>query len=182
MSKRMPLVTPRHADDACHPHPSKAAGAPARLLLEALAWTPLAPLALIPSSASDNSKQYGCPDVRRSIDADELAYKGNLRVAAVAAVLDLGNRVESNLEQVAVPFFCLLAKNEMVLGPRSRAAADRLLQVATTPAEHRLCKTYDAFHGILCEPPEKRQRIAADIADWLATRTPAAAAAAAAHL
>eukprot|EP00729_Bicosta_minor_P008659 gene8659-32798_t len=162
-----------------------AADAPARLLLGALAWTPLAPLALIPSSASDNSKQYGCHDVRQSIEADTLAYKGNLRVAAVAAVLDLGNRVESNLEQVTAPFFCLLAKNEMVLGYVTFSY--KLLRVAVTPAEHRLCKTYDAFHGILCEPLAKRQLIAADIAEWLAARSnpaaaEAAAAAAAAHL
>ena len=144
-----------------------AASTPACYLLQALAWTPLARVALIPSSATDNSKQYACADVRRGVEADELAYKGNLRVAAAAAVLDLGQRIESSLERVAVPFFCLVAEREMVLGPRSRAAAEELMRVAATPVDERAYKAYDALHGLLCEPAETRQSIAADIVGWM---------------
>ena len=146
-----------------------AAATPARLLLQTLAWTPLARLPLIPSSASDNSKQYADDEIRRRIDADELAYKGKLRIASAAAVLDLGQRVESNLELVKAPFFCLLAEREMVLGPRSRDAAERLMRVAATPMERRACKSYDALHGILCEPAATRDQIIADIVAWLET-------------
>jgi acylglycerol lipase len=147
-----------------------AAGTPARLLLQALAWTPLARVPLIPSSATDNRKQYSDEAVLREVAADALAYKGKLRVASAAAVVDLGHRTEANLETVAAPFFCLVADREMVLGPRSRAAAERLMQVAATPPEHRAHKSYDALHGILCEPPEKRERIAADIVSWMDAR------------
>jgi acylglycerol lipase len=68
---------------------------------------------------------------------------------------------------VSVPFFCLEAERELVLGPRSRAAAQRLMQVAATPVNERAHKMCDALHGILCEPPEKREVIVADIAAWL---------------
>ena len=147
-----------------------AASSLACLLLRGLAYTPLARLPLIPSSSNDNSKQYACPEVRRSIEGDELAYKGNLRVSAAAAVLELGQRTKASLESVAAPFFCLVADREMVLGPNSRAAAERLMRVAATPAEHKAYKSYDALHGILCEPPEKRARITADIVAWMETK------------
>ena len=147
-----------------------AAGTPARLLLQALAWTPLARVPLIPSSATANRKQYSDEAVLREVAADALAYKGKLRVASAAAVVALGHRTEANLEAVVAPFFCLGADREMVLGPRSRAAAERLMQVAATPPEHRAHKSYDALHGILCEPPEKRERIAAEIVSWMDAR------------
>ena len=98
-------------------------------------------------------------------------HKGKLvGIASAAAVLDLGQRVESNLELVKAPFFCLLAEREMVLGPRSaRDAAERLMRVAATPMERRACKSYDALHGILCEPAATRDQIIADIVAWLET-------------
>ena len=82
-----------------------------------LAWTPLARLALVASNATSNEKQYADPAVRRAVDADELAYKGNLRVASVASVLSLGAEAEASLAEVSLPFLCCLAEREMVLGP-----------------------------------------------------------------
>ena len=69
-------------------------------LVSALAWTPLSRLALISSSATSNEKQYADPAMRAEIESDELAYKGSLRVASVAAVLELGATTEENLEGI----------------------------------------------------------------------------------
>ena len=43
----------------------------------------------------------------------------------------------------------------------------RVERVAATPAEHRAYKCCDARHGILCEPPAKREATAEAIVAWL---------------
>jgi len=144
-----------------------AASAGAQALLAVLAYTPLARLALIPSSATSNEKQYACAEVRREVERDAYAYKGRLRVCSVAALLSLGARCEASLAALRCPFFCLTASNEQVLGPRSCEAAQRLMRVAMTPQAKRKLKAYDALHGILCEPEPARSDIAQDIVEWL---------------
>ena len=136
-------------------------------LASVLAYTPLAPLALIPSSATSNEKQYADPEIVKEVENDPLAYKGNLRVASVATVLRLGLSTEQQLHTIRAPFLCCIAEREMVLGPASREAQERLMHVAATPPERRSLKRYDALHGILCEPLAKRTAIVDDIVSWL---------------
>ena len=143
-------------------------------LVSALAWTPLSRLALISSSATSNEKQYADPAMRAEIESDELAYKGSLRVASVAAVLELGATTEENLEGIRAPFLCCLAEREMILGPASLDAQERLMQVAATPEALRTLKRYDALHGLLCEPQPKRDEIMLDIVSWMDDRVQAA--------
>mmetsp|Transcript_33620 Transcript_33620/g.66943 ORF Transcript_33620/g.66943 Transcript_33620/m.66943 type:complete len:131 (-) Transcript_33620:140-532(-) len=119
------------------------------------------------SNAQDNAKQYSDPVMIREVEQDGLALKGNLRVGSVAAVLALGSDAESSLAQVACPFFCAVAEREKVLGPGSRAAAERLMQVAATPEARRTIKRYNALHGILCEPEPLRSEILGDIVAWI---------------
>ena len=170
-------VAARAAEEARLPEPwglvlmapmlAPAVAPPLARLVSLLSWTPLARLALIGSSATSNEKQYADPDLRREIDEDTLAYKGKLRVASVAAVLDLGTQTEAALPTVRAPFLCCVADDEQVLGPASRAAQERLMEVAATPKDRRTFKSYAALHGLLCELPEKRAQIAGDIVDWL---------------
>jgi acylglycerol lipase len=144
-----------------------AAGPAAHMALTALAWTPLARVALIPSSATDNSKQYADPAVLAEVEVDTLAYKGALRVCSVSTVLDLGYRCEESLDAVTCPFFCLTAKKEQVLTPAARLAAERLFEVAGTPKKQRRLQAYDTLHGMLCEPLAVREVIIEDIVGWM---------------
>tara|TARA_B100000767_G_scaffold237479_1_gene231709 strand:+ start:375 stop:539 length:165 start_codon:yes stop_codon:yes gene_type:complete len=50
------------------------------------------------------------------VERDAYAYKGNLRVCSVAALLSLGARCEASLAALRCPFFCLTASREQVLG------------------------------------------------------------------
>jgi alpha-beta hydrolase superfamily lysophospholipase len=156
-----------------------AASMGARLLLRVLSYSPLSRLALIPSSSTDREKQYADPEMRREVEADELSYKDSLIVASASAVLELGSRCEAALSLCSHPFFCLLAEREMVLGPASGVAAEKLLAEAETPAAQRKLKRYDALHGMLCEVEPVRSAIVNDIVSWI---THAAAAADAAAL
>ena len=139
----------------------------AHALVTALSYSPLARVPLIPSSATDNAKQYTDPILLEEIKFDELAYKANLRVASVASVLDLGVATETALAATAVPFLCLQADRDLVLGPASKEAAGRLLETAATPKDMRFVKRYDALHGILCEPEPLRSAIVQDIVNFL---------------
>lgn len=127
----------------------------------------VAPLALIPSSATSSDDQYADPEIRREIDEDTLAYKGKLRIGSAAAVLDLGRQTEAALSAVRTPFLCCIAERERVLGPLNREAQERLVRAAATPSARRAVKRYDTLHGILCEPPAKRAEIVDDIVAWL---------------
>ena len=157
--------------------PMLAPAAPPMLvrLVSFLAYTPLARLALISSSASSNDRQYADEAILAEVEADTLAYKGSLRIASVAAVLELGQTTEAALASVRVPFLCCVAERDQVLGPNSRAAQQRLMEVAATPLDRRTLKSYDALHGLLCEPPEMRARIAGDVVDWLLANVAAGA-------
>ena len=106
-------------------------------------------------------------DCRAACDADRLAYKGALRVASVATVLELGALAEDALPRVRTPFLCCVAEREYVLGPAARAAQEELVKVAATPPERRKLRRYDALHGILCEPPDKRAVIVEEICEWM---------------
>lgn len=148
---------------------------PARIALGLLSATPLCRLALIPSSATDNSKQYADPDIIAEIADDELAYKGALRLGSASAAIDLGSLCEATVTQVRCPFFCLTAEREAVLGPASKLAAETMAREAATPAAQRLHRRYDALHGILCEPEPMRSQVVNDIVNWLDARAAEAA-------
>ena len=142
-------------------------------LVTLLSYSPLGSLPLISASATSNEKQYADPEIRREIEADTLACKGKLRVTSVAAVLQLAARTEAALEHVQTPFLCCVAERDLVLGPATREAQQRLMEVAATPPAQRALKTYDALHGLLCELPTMRAQITADIVDWLLSRVAA---------
>lgn len=144
-----------------------AASSAARLLLGMLSYTPICRMALIPSSATNNEKQYADPEILRRVERDELAYKDNLRVGSVSALLELGARCEASISSISCPFLCLLAEREMVLNPAAREAAERLMQEAQTSTEDRSLQRYDALHGLLCETEPLRSTIANDILNWL---------------
>jgi len=143
------------------------ASAAAAYLLAALSYTPLCRLPLIPSSATDNAKQYSDEAIIKRVDADHLSYKGALRVGSASACVSLGAACEATLPGLACPFFCLLADRELVLSEAAREAAERLCEVAATPAADRTLKRYDALHALLCEPEPLRSTIAGDILAWM---------------
>jgi acylglycerol lipase len=137
------------------------------LLLRVLSYSPLARIALIPSSATDNKKQYADATILKQIEDDTLAYKGKLRVASAESVLDLARRTEFILPTVSHPFIILSAERDLVLGAPSIDAAKRLREEAATPREMRAQRTYDALHGLLCSPEPLRSKIVTDILDWM---------------
>jgi len=83
------------------------------------------------------------------------------------AHLRTGAACEATLPGLACPFFCLLADRELVLSEAAREAAERLCEVAATPAADRTLKRYDALHALLCEPEPLRSTIAGDILAWM---------------
>ena len=146
-----------------------AASTSARLLLGVLSYTPLCRLAVIPSSATDNRAQYADPAILSEVERDALAYKGALRLGSAAAVLDLGRRCESSCEELAAPFLCITAEREQILGPAAREAAARVGKLAASGGEKvlRLHRSYDALHGLLCEPEPLRSQIVDEIVAFL---------------
>lgn len=138
------------------------------VLLTALSYTPLNRVALIPSSATSNEKQYSDPDIISQVEKDTLAYKGKLRVGSVSVLLDLGARCEASLADASCPILCLLAEREMVLNEAARTAAERLVETAPSTAQ-RTIRRFDALHGLLCEREPLRSTILNEIFRWLNT-------------
>ena len=79
-----------------------------------LTWTPLARLALIPSSATSNEKQYADPSRREECTSDPLSYSGALRPSSAYACVDLAQRLRDSLDRITVPFLCLIAGADVV--------------------------------------------------------------------
>lgn len=132
--------------------------------------TAVAPsLALLSSNATDNSLQFRDPVRREECTNDELTYKGNLRLATACSCMDTATELSANLNEVDVPFLCLVAGKEVVV---EKDAYKNLMDQSSTQPQHKKAVLYpEALHGLFCEPLEERILMEKEILDWIAKYT-----------
>jgi alpha-beta hydrolase superfamily lysophospholipase len=122
------------------------------------------------SKASSSADQYRDPEKRAECDEDPLAIKGSqLRCASAWSCVELACDLRYHtLDQVTVPFLCLLANQDTVV---DNAGSMELMD--QSPSTDKTLKKYDALHGLLCEPQPLLGTIHSDILDWINKRCPA---------
>ena len=143
---------------------------PLRYILYALASTPiLSTVPLIPSSATSAEKQYRDADKRKECEEDPLTVQtdGRLRPASASTCVELANGIVGEcLDQVMVPFLCMVAKEDVVV---KNSGSYRLTEEAAST--DKTLKEYDALHGLLCEPKPLINEIHADLMSWIDDRS-----------
>lgn len=141
---------------------------PTRMALWMLSYSPFGRLALIPSSATSNEKQYRDAARRAECAADKLSYGGLLRPASAWACVDAATGLRAALGRISVPFLCLTAGADVVV---DNAGAAELLARSATPADLKSSRCFpDALHGLLCEPEERRAEIEEAIVEFVGAR------------
>ncbi|KAL7479605.1 hypothetical protein ACHAW6_005356, partial [Cyclotella cf. meneghiniana] len=120
---------------------------------------------LIPSSATSPDKQYRDLQRRAECEADELSYKGNLRVSSALTCVDLALDISQSFEDVKVPFLCMLAEEDVVV---DNSKVRDLME--KSKSEDKTLKRYPALHGLLCEPAPLINDIEGDLIQWLLQR------------
>ena len=142
---------------------------PLRHILYGIACMPVVSTALlIPSSSTSAEKQYRDDAKRKECEDDPLAVNtgGKIRPASASTCVELANGVVAErLHEVSVPFLCLVAKEDVVV---DNSGSYRLMEQAAS--NDKILKSYDALHGLLCEPQPLIDEIHGDILDWLAER------------
>jgi alpha-beta hydrolase superfamily lysophospholipase len=120
---------------------------------------------LIPSSATSPDKQYRDVQRRAECEADVLSYKGNLRVSSALTCVDLALEISQSFEDVAVPFLCMIADEDVVV---DNSKVRDLME--KSKSEDKTLKRYPALHGLLCEPAPLLGVIEDDLIQWLLQR------------
>ncbi|KAL3911987.1 MAG: hypothetical protein SGILL_007066 [Bacillariaceae sp.] len=136
-----------------------------RTALQCLSF--VAPTAqLIPSSATNASKQYRDETKRQECETDELTVSGaKLRVASALTCVDVALKVGEIFDSVTNPFLLLIADEDVVV---KNEGSENLYQAS--PGKDKTKKNYPALHGLLCEPSPLFDQIQQDILDWLNER------------
>ena len=142
---------------------------PLRHILYGIACMPIVSTALlIPSSSTSAEKQYRDDAKRKECEDDPLAVNtgGKIRPASASTCVELANGVVAErLHEVNVPFLCLVAKEDVVV---DNSGSYRLMEQAAS--NDKTLKSYDALHGLLCEPKPLIDEIHRDILNWLVER------------
>eukprot|EP00232_Nephroselmis_pyriformis_P024999 CAMPEP_0182852356 /NCGR_PEP_ID=MMETSP0034_2-20130328/122_1 /TAXON_ID=156128 /ORGANISM="Nephroselmis pyriformis, Strain CCMP717" /LENGTH=296 /DNA_ID=CAMNT_0024983061 /DNA_START=72 /DNA_END=959 /DNA_ORIENTATION=+ len=131
-------------------------------LLKAVAW--FAPsLAVISSSASDNSAQYKDPEMRALIDQDELSYKGKVRLGTGYFILNTLNKFGGGgLEKVSIPFIVVHGDADVIVDHTMSEELHR--KAASTDKEIHIIK--GGLHGLACETEPTRSEVQGYINSW----------------
>ncbi|KAG7364614.1 acylglycerol lipase [Nitzschia inconspicua] len=127
----------------------------------------LAPTAqLIPSSATDASKQYRDETKRKECQDDELTVSGaKLRVSSALTCVDVTLQLRNNFASIANPYLLLIADEDVVV---KNEGSDDFYEMSASTDKTK--KNYPALHGLLCEPSPLFDEIKNDILSWLRTR------------
>jgi alpha-beta hydrolase superfamily lysophospholipase len=136
-----------------------------RMALQCLSM--VAPTAqLIPSSATDPSKQYRDETKRQECETDDLTVSGaKLRVASALTCVDVALKVGEIMDSVTSPYLMLIADEDVVV---NNEGSENLFQAC--PSKDKTKKNYPALHGLLCEPSPLFDEIQQDILTWLNER------------
>jgi alpha-beta hydrolase superfamily lysophospholipase len=122
---------------------------------------------MIPSHCSSMESQYRDPQKRRQCETDKYRYMSDwFRVGAASTCVELTEAVRSMLRSVSVPFLVLVADHDVTVD--ARGSLDLMEQ---SPSNDKQLRRYDALHGILCEPPQRLEKIHEDMLDWIRKRT-----------
>eukprot|EP00934_Nitzschia_sp_Nitz4_P000447 Nitzschia sp. Nitz4//scaffold375_size13900//4380//5246//NITZ4_008965-RA/size13900-processed-gene-0.5-mRNA-1//1//CDS//3329549642//447//frame0 len=123
-------------------------------------------VALIPSSATDDSKQYRDESKRKECEQDQLTVSGSmLRFASALTCADLTHHLRDQFASIQCPFLLLVADEDVVV---KNQGSEDMFTVA--PSKDKTKKNYPALHGLLCEPSPLYDTIKNDILEWVARR------------
>jgi len=135
-----------------------------RIALSALSmFIPTVPL--IPSSATTPDKQYRDPQRRVECEADEMSYKGKLRVSSALTCVDLASTISESFNNITVPILCMVAQEDVVV---DNTKVDEFFESAKSG--DKTLKSYKALHGLLCELEPLRSAIEKDLVQWIVFR------------
>lgn len=130
--------------------------------LQCLAFL-LPAMPLIPSSATDDSKQYRDEAKRNECANDTLTVSGSkLRVGSALACVDITLKIREHFSNITVPFLLLVADEDVVV---KNEGSEELFQ--KSPSTDKTKKNYPALHGLLCEPTPLFDQIKQDILEWM---------------
>lgn len=130
--------------------------------LQCLAYV-MPTLPLIPSSATDDSKQYRDDAKRKECAEDTLTVSGSkLRVASALACVDITLNIREQFPKIDCPFLLMIADEDVIV---KNEGSEELFE--KSPSRDKTKKNYPALHGLLCEPAPLFDEIKNDMLTWM---------------
>jgi len=114
--------------------------------------------------ASD--KQYRDPERRRVCDDDPLGYHGAMCLATGAALLEAITELRTRLKELTVPMLIIHGDADEIVP----LAGSRLLYDQSSSTDKTLSVYPDMLHSPLCEFPDVRAKVEAEILAWIGAR------------
>jgi caffeoylshikimate esterase len=121
---------------------------------------------LIPSSATDDSKQYRDATKRKECHEDPLTVSGSLlKVASALTCVDITLNLKELFGSVDTSMLIMVADEDVVV---KNEGSEELFE--RSPSKDKTKKHYPALHGLLCEPVPLFDEIKKDVLDWMGER------------
>lgn len=148
-------------------------GSMERVALQALYSIGLGSWQVIPSSSTNDEKQYRDPVRRKECEEDEcvVAYRANsgggstIRVGSAYSCVEITNMVQQKFAEMDFPLLIMVGDEDVVVN--NQGSLD-LMEQATS--QDKTLKRYPALHGLLCEPSPLVDTIQSDMLDWVVSR------------
>jgi acylglycerol lipase len=157
-----------------------------RSLLQGLSFF-MGSVPLIPSSATDDSKQYRDEAKRKECQEDSLTgssgsssdqegcssssimafVNSSLRVSSALACVDITVKIRTQFESIDCPYLLMIADEDVVV--KNEGSEELFLK--SVLSKDKTKKHYAALHGLLCEPSPLFDEIKHDMLSWMAERT-----------
>eukprot|EP00536_Pseudo-nitzschia_multiseries_P012791 jgi/Psemu1/209655/e_gw1.508.3.1 len=122
---------------------------------------------LIPSSASDPSKQYRDETKRQECltDPHNNPPGTKLRIASALTCVDTALKVTEAFESITNPHLLLIADEDVIVKNEGSEVFHQ-----KSASQDKTKKNYPALHGLLCEPSPLCDTIKNDVLEWLDKR------------
>lgn len=118
---------------------------------------------LIPSSATDDDKQYRDEAKRKECKEDTLTVsRSKLLVASALACVEITLDIREQFDKIRVPFLLMVADEDVVV--KNEGSEDLF---SLSPSTDKTKKNYPALHGLLCEPSPLFDEIKGDMLQWI---------------
>ncbi|KAJ8600672.1 hypothetical protein CTAYLR_007442 [Chrysophaeum taylorii] len=136
-------------------------------VLRFLAATPgIRSIGLLRPSGLASDKQYRDPERRRICDDDPLGFHDPMCLATGKALLDAALDLEQRLDTISVPFLVIHGDADEIVP----LEGSKLLIEKAASTDKTLSVYPDMLHSPLCEFPEVRDKVEAEILAWLDAR------------
>jgi len=134
-------------------------------LLKAVSWVaPNAPL--LSPNTSDPRAHFRNLELAQHVEDDKLKYTSRMRLGSAKELMMMATTAKTKAKEIGRPMLFVHGREDTVVPFED---SQEIVNDTGTSSDKELYEV-SSLHGVLCDPPEKREEIAEYIVKWLQRR------------